>query len=107
MMLVTVVLCIFITAMISKFSKEIVSGKALYVVPIIILVTALISTLIFIYLQPSSDKKLAFSVPLVPFLPAISILINIYLMMMLDMMTWIRFLIWMIIGKYNDITMNL
>lgn len=62
MMLVTVVLCIFITAMISKFSKEIVSGKALYVVPIIILVTALISTLIFIYLQPSSDKKLAFSV---------------------------------------------
>ncbi|XP_043485861.1 cationic amino acid transporter 2 [Polistes fuscatus] len=92
------ILCICITAMISKCSQEIITGKALYVVPIVILIVALISTLIFIYLQPSSDKKLAFSVPLVPFLPAISILINIYLMMMLDIMTWIRFLIWMIIG---------
>ncbi|XP_015185930.1 PREDICTED: cationic amino acid transporter 2 [Polistes dominula] len=92
------ILCICITAMISKCSQEIITGKPLYVVPIVILIVALISTLIFIYLQPPSDKKLAFSVPLVPFLPAISILINIYLMMMLDIMTWLRFLIWMTIG---------
>lgn len=67
MILVTVVLCVTITAMIAKFSKEIASGKALYVVPITILIVALISTLIFIYLQPSSDKKLAFSVRYTPF----------------------------------------
>lgn len=92
------VLCISITAMISKCPEEISSGKPLYVVPLVILIVALCSTLIFIYLQPASDKKLAFSVPLVPFLPAISILINIYLMMMLDIMTWIRFLVWMAVG---------
>lgn len=38
-------------------------------------------------------------VPLVPLLPAISIFINIYLMLMLDYYTWIRFGVWMILGK--------
>nr|CAD7439578.1 unnamed protein product [Timema bartmani] len=38
------------------------------------------------------------SVPLVPLLPALSILININLMLMLDIHTWIRFGVWMIAG---------
>ncbi|KAG8037390.1 hypothetical protein G9C98_005600 [Cotesia typhae] len=38
------------------------------------------------------------TVPLVPFLPAFSILVNVHLMMMLDIMTWVRFSIWMVIG---------
>ncbi|XP_011633303.1 high affinity cationic amino acid transporter 1-like [Pogonomyrmex barbatus] len=37
-------------------------------------------------------------VPLVPFLPGISILINIYLMMTLDKQTWIQFSVWIVIG---------
>jgi hypothetical protein len=41
-------------------------------------------------------------VPMVPFLPAISIFINIYLMLMLDYYTWIRFGVWMILGKPNS-----
>ncbi|CAO1367288.1 unnamed protein product [Diamesa serratosioi] len=39
-----------------------------------------------------------FKVPFVPFIPAISIFINIYLMLLLDYYTWIRFGVWMIIG---------
>lgn len=38
-------------------------------------------------------------VPLLPFLPVLSMFINVYLMMQLDRGTWMRFAIWMAIGK--------
>lgn len=38
-----------------------------------------------------------------PFLPAISVFINIYLMLMLDTYTWIRFGVWMILGKPQNV----
>ncbi|XP_077298710.1 high affinity cationic amino acid transporter 1-like [Arctopsyche grandis] len=55
-------------------------------------------TIILIGLQPKSKTELSFQVPLVPLLPAVSIFINIYLMLMLDANTWIRFAIWMAVG---------
>lgn len=36
--------------------------------------------------------------PLVPYLPLISVFINFYLMLVLSIQTWIRFGIWMAIG---------
>lgn len=39
-------------------------------------------------------------VPFVPFTPALSIFINIYLMFFFDIYTWTKFIIWMIIGWY-------
>lgn len=38
-------------------------------------------------------------VPLLPFLPVLSMFINVYLMMQLGKGTWMRFAIWMVIGK--------
>lgn len=38
-------------------------------------------------------------VPLLPFIPVISMFVNVYLMMQLDRGTWIRFAIWMVLGK--------
>ncbi|CAL7941628.1 unnamed protein product [Xylocopa violacea] len=93
-----VVVCISIGIIISTSANEIASGKITFVTTLATLVLILIITLTCIYLQPTSGKKLSFSVPLVPFLPATSILINIYLMLMLDIMTWVRFSIWMVIG---------
>ncbi|GAB0090179.1 cationic amino acid transporter 2 [Sergentomyia squamirostris] len=48
--------------------------------------------------QPVSNVELTFQVPLVPLLPCISVLVNLYLMFQLDIYTWIRFIVWVIIG---------
>uniref|UniRef100_A0A8C2CCH6 Solute carrier family 7 member 1 n=1 Tax=Cyprinus carpio TaxID=7962 RepID=A0A8C2CCH6_CYPCA len=53
---------------------------------------------ILIWQQPESKTKLSFKVPLLPFLPVLSMFINVYLMMQLDRGTWMRFAIWMAIG---------
>lgn len=40
-----------------------------------------------------------FRVPLVPFIPALSIFFNVALIMHLSSMTWLRFFVWMTVGK--------
>ncbi|XP_008204617.1 cationic amino acid transporter 3 isoform X1 [Nasonia vitripennis] len=90
--------CIALTSLISIYSKEITDGNFTMLIPLLLLTIVLILILLFIYLQPNCDKQLSFSVPFVPFIPGLSILINVYLMMMLDVMTWVRFGIWMIVG---------
>lgn len=45
-----------------------------------------------------NTRNLAFKVPLVPYVPALSIICNIELMVHLSALTWIRFFIWMVLG---------
>ncbi|XP_065073580.1 cationic amino acid transporter 2 isoform X2 [Ochlerotatus camptorhynchus] len=63
-----------------------------------ILLGLLLLVLLLISIQPRETAEAPFKVPFVPLLPAISIFVNIYLMLMLDVYTWIRFGIWMAIG---------
>lgn len=58
----------------------------------------LLLILFLISCQPTARTYDTFAVPSVPFLPGISIIINMYLMMMLDIMTWVRFSIWIALG---------
>ncbi|MEV0613284.1 amino acid permease [Nonomuraea sp. NPDC050404] len=44
------------------------------------------------------DLPRAFRAPLVPWLPIVSVLACLYLMLNLPVLTWLRFLIWMVIG---------
>ncbi|XP_073718750.1 high affinity cationic amino acid transporter 1b [Misgurnus anguillicaudatus] len=68
-----------------------------YVILIALGLVCFVITLI-IWRQPESKTKLSFKVPLLPFLPVLSMFINVYLMMQLDTGTWMRFAIWMVIG---------
>ncbi|XP_068167551.1 cationic amino acid transporter 4-like [Antennarius striatus] len=52
--------------------------------------------LIWVHEQRSDSKT--FQVPLVPLTPAASILLNIFLLMKLSKLTWIRFVVWLTIG---------
>ncbi|KAI8035649.1 hypothetical protein M5D96_011562 [Drosophila gunungcola] len=58
----------------------------------------LILICVVIGMQPVSTIELTFKVPLVPFVPCLSVFSNLYLMFQLDLNTWIRFLIWIVIG---------
>lgn len=59
----------------------------------------LVLLMIIIARQPSIDDVLTFKVPFVPWVPCLSVLINLYLMFQLDIQTWIRMAVWAIVGK--------
>lgn len=58
----TAILCVCIGITASMCSNDIVSGKLFVVIPLAVLILLLLVALTFIYLQPTSGKKLAFSV---------------------------------------------
>nr|XP_040040762.1 high affinity cationic amino acid transporter 1-like isoform X2 [Gasterosteus aculeatus aculeatus] len=89
-----------IGVLVCVFSVVAVQGRlAVWSVTVLCIVAAACLVVTFIvWRQPQSKTKLAFKVPLLPFVPIISMFINIYLMMQLDRGTWMRFAIWMALG---------
>uniref|UniRef100_T1IVD2 Cationic amino acid transporter C-terminal domain-containing protein n=1 Tax=Strigamia maritima TaxID=126957 RepID=T1IVD2_STRMM len=57
-----------------------------------------VASFVILFIYQQSEEKLAFKVPWVPVIPALSILCNIFLLTSLDMYAWIRFAVWMVIG---------
>ncbi|XP_011296393.1 cationic amino acid transporter 2 isoform X3 [Musca domestica] len=90
--------CIILTQVLLPFEEDYVSVTAVDITKLALSLVFLIVTLFIISRQPVSSSTLAFKVPFVPWLPGFSLLINIYLMIKLDIMTWVRFSIWIVIG---------
>ena len=67
---------------------------------LLVVSAAMILNMVIIARQPVDHSiELSFKVPLVPVLPCLSILMNLYLMFQLDGPTWIRFGVWLVLGK--------
>ncbi|GJQ71280.1 hypothetical protein Trydic_g11018 [Trypoxylus dichotomus] len=99
--LIFCVLSFCLTVTLSNMEENITTYKAIWQLSIITMCIILIILIMTsMCCQPKTLERLSFSVPFVPWIPAISMIINIYLMTMLDYMTWIRFSIWMIIGFF-------
>ncbi|KTF75967.1 hypothetical protein cypCar_00031284 [Cyprinus carpio] len=77
-----------------------VSGGARWgMLPFIMTVIVLMVTLVIIILrQPENPKKLPYMAPCVPFVPTAAMLVNIYLMLKLSSITWVRFVVWCSLG---------
>ncbi|XP_030630026.1 putative cationic amino acid transporter isoform X2 [Chanos chanos] len=70
-----------------------------WAVLLLVLLILVITLLIFIILQqPENPKRLPYMAPCVPFVPASAMLVNIYLMLKLSTITWIRFAVWCFVG---------
>ncbi|XP_016982072.1 cationic amino acid transporter 2 isoform X2 [Drosophila rhopaloa] len=90
--------CMVFSQILTKFEEDLANVTSFDGIKLVLGTIPLVLLLLIVSRQPTSGVKLSFKVPLVPWLPGISILINIYLMIKLDILTWVRFSIWIAIG---------
>lgn len=99
--MVTVLSVVCVTGlcvMLTKAMDSLANGEAWSIAVVSIICLIIVLCIIFIWIHPQNDTKAAFMVPLVPLLPIVSTIINVYLMVQLSGPTWIRYAVWMAIG---------
>ncbi|XP_050305273.1 high affinity cationic amino acid transporter 1 [Anthonomus grandis grandis] len=77
---------------------QLIFKEPFYCVGFVISLVAMMLLIFVIARQPVVDIELSFKVPLVPYIPCISVFFNLYLMLELDLHTWIRFSVWLVVG---------
>lgn len=81
------------------FGAELLGQGSWWAVVLLVVLLLLMVLLVFIILQqPENPKRLPYMAPCVPFVPASAMLVNIYLMLKLSNITWIRFIVWCFVG---------
>ncbi|XP_078523831.1 solute carrier family 7 member 14 [Lissotriton helveticus] len=81
------------------FGSTYVEEHRWWAILLIIIMVFMILALVFVILQqPENPKKLPYMAPCVPFVPAFAMLVNVYLMLKLSTITWIRFAVWCFVG---------
>ncbi|XP_021252501.1 probable cationic amino acid transporter [Numida meleagris] len=81
------------------FGSDYIYEQSWWAILLVVLMILLIVVLVFVILQqPENPKKLPYMAPCLPFVPAFAMLVNIYLMLKLSTVTWIRFAVWCFVG---------
>ncbi|VFV34382.1 cationic amino acid transporter, partial [Lynx pardinus] len=74
------------------------SGDPVWISVSVLLLVLITGITGVIWRQPQSSSPLHFKVPALPFLPLLSVFVNVCLMMQMSAATWARFGVWMLIG---------
>ena len=90
-----------LSAMIIWGSEDILQAKWWAIIIVVLMGLSQIGTVILFLWLPQNKTPLAFKVPFVPVLPQVSMFINIFLILKLSYLTWIRFAVWMVIGEFD------
>lgn len=90
--------CAWLALVITFMGEKILEADALATFLVTIPVISISLLMVILVQQPRSPKTLTFSVPFTPWFPAVSIMINIYLLAQLGALAWIRFVVWIAIG---------
>ncbi|RDD40516.1 Cationic amino acid transporter 2 [Trichoplax sp. H2] len=96
MLIIVFSFCLF--AVLIHGYQELRNGNGWLILLVIIFTVIVIFAILGVAFQPQSHVVIPFKAPLLPFMPILSIMANIYLMLMLQPVTWIRFVIWLAIG---------
>ncbi|XP_023310118.1 cationic amino acid transporter 2-like isoform X2 [Anoplophora glabripennis] len=92
------ILCFILSGFMTGFENDLYDGTPWLIAVCSMLAIVAILVLVFVSFQPTSNTNIGFTVPLVPWIPGISIFINIYLMTNIQKDTWIKYAYWLIIG---------
>ncbi|XP_057666955.1 high affinity cationic amino acid transporter 1 [Diorhabda carinulata] len=90
--------CFILSGVMTTFEDALYAGKMWILITVSVLFAILSFLLILVSFQPTANLSTGFSVPLIPWIPGISIFTNIYLMTNIQKDTWIKYGYWMIIG---------
>ena len=104
-LIATVVSCIGfagVCALIIWASHGLLQARWWAILMMILVGVAAIGSMVVLLLLPQNKTPLPFKVPFVPLLPLLSVFINLFLILKLSYLTWIRFAVWMVIGEYFD-----
>ena len=80
-------------------TDSLVKARSWAILVAVVLGVLLIASIVLLVRQPQNKTPLPFKVPCVPALPLLSIFVNVFLILKLSFLTWIRFAVWMITGE--------
>lgn len=101
--LLVFILCSLLLCLFQKYVVFYLSSVWILVI-LILFLALLIAAMVLVARQPHNRTKFHFNTPYLPFIPLLSILVNVVLIAALPAECWIRFIIWMSIGKYEFLT---
>ncbi|XP_010832105.1 PREDICTED: cationic amino acid transporter 3-like isoform X5 [Bison bison bison] len=96
--IVLVVLLTILSLILYRWPSQVFSGDPVLTTVAVLLLLLITGVTAIIWRQPQDPTALHFRVPALPFLPLVSIFVNIYLMVHMTTWTWVLFGIWMGIG---------